>query len=186
MRCAKNEARSSVWEVPAEGVPALNMTWNGKPYGIQPWREQEQPRRIRHGRSLNCAFEYSMRTQERQRWFQKCYAHGPVRNFCDIEVRRKNQSCLCHLASALKYVWTHSFPTCCQYNIHMSLGFSFLYSFMTLDFTSTSNYKLWRLYQEFRSYFFHIIFFKITVTSGIHSIMHKNRWYSYHFTTKKH
>lgn len=154
MRCSKNEARSSVWEVPTEGVPALNMTWNEKPYGIQPWREQEQPRRIKHGRSLNCAFECGMRTQERQRWFWNCDARGHhVRCSCDIEVRRKNQSCLCLLASALKHMWTHSFPTCCQYNIHMSLGFSYLYSFMIQDFTPPSKYKLWRFFQKFRSYF---------------------------------
>lgn len=40
MRCVKNEARSNLWEVPAEGVAMLNTTRNGKPYGIQPQREQ--------------------------------------------------------------------------------------------------------------------------------------------------
>lgn len=89
-----------------------------------------------------------MRTQERQRWFQKCDAHGHVRCSCGIEVRRENWSCLCSLASDLKHIWTPSFPTCCQYNIHMWLGFSFLYSFTILDFTSTSNYKLWRFFKS--------------------------------------
>lgn len=151
------------------------------------WNTTTERARIKHGRSLNCAFEYTMRTQE-----------GPVISelwstwSCKVflwngDKEEKKQSCVCFLALALKPMWTPSFPTWCQYNILMTPGFSFFCSFMILYFTSTSKYtKLRRFFQEFRSYFFHILFFKITITSEIHSIMHKNRWYSYYFATKNH
>lgn len=48
-RCVKNEARSNTWEVPAERVPTLAATRNGKPRGTAEGRSKQQPRRIKHG-----------------------------------------------------------------------------------------------------------------------------------------
>lgn len=52
--------------------------------------------------------------------------------------------------------------------------FLILYSYMILDFTPTPSYRVWRFSWEFWSSFFHIIFYNITTTSEIHSIMHKD------------
>lgn len=48
-RCVKNEARSNMWEVPAERVPTLAATRNGKPRGTAEGRSKQQPKRIKHG-----------------------------------------------------------------------------------------------------------------------------------------
>lgn len=111
-------------------------------------------------------------------------ACGYVRNSCD---RGKEEKPILFIPSFLSFeTHVNPFLPYKSTNIHMSFGFQFLYSFLILDFTSPSKYKLWRFLQEFRCYFFHIIFFKIRITSEMHSIMHKNRQYSYNFRTKNH
>lgn len=177
MRCVKNEARSNVWEVPAEGAPALNATRNGKPYGIQPQREQEKPRRIKLEEPRLCLWVWCKDRGKTEvisgevwcillrkafLWFwgteEKVFLYVPSCLSFGTLLIPFFPSLLANTASICDLVW-------------VLFQFLILYSYMILDFTSTSSSRVWRFSQEFWSYFFHIIFI---ITSEIHSLCTKS------------
>lgn len=141
-------------------------------------------------RSLDYAFDCSARTQERQTWFQKCDACDRVRYSCDFEVLSKKMllyipSCLSFETLLIPFLPSLVANTASICDLVCVLFcFLILFSFMMLNFTSTSSYRVWRFSWEFWSNVFHIIFCNIITTSEIHSVVHKITWYSYIFTTK--
>lgn len=153
-RCVKNEARSNMWEVPAERVPTLAATRNGKPRGTAEGRSKQQPRRIKHGGASFASLSM---------------VQGPRKYSCNfrsvlcVEVHIKpilmalrcwGRNLLYILSGlSMKHFWSYPFLPCQlrgrSYAEIYFYYFLILYSFIILDFNSTSSYNIWRFSRDF-------------------------------------
>lgn len=110
-RCVKNGARSNLCEVPAETLPTLEATRNGKPCGTAEGIRKQQPRRISYGGDLFAPSSKVQGPRKYIKWSQKekCDICGSIykKYHYGFEVLWKDLCCICPLASA----WNTSDPT---------------------------------------------------------------------------
>lgn len=187
-RCVKNEARSNMWEVPAERVPTLAATRNGKPRGTAEGTSKQQPRRIKHGGASFAPLSMVQGPSKYNCNFRRSLLHVEVHIKGILMILRcwGRNFALYLLLPQLETLLIPSLPPLSAKMAFICKDIFFfliLYSFVILDFNSTSSYSIRRFSRDFfASSFFHIIIHK-DIRDTIHYT--QNQMTFLHFWNRK-